>query len=139
MVASNTPVATSRIANPDLDEDAPVQQPAPSSVRAYAPAPVIAPQAPVAATLVSTVPASGVPVRTALPPSRPFDLDTIANSASPVLLRTGAPAARPAIRGGTSMTSLFAAPDQHPTARFARNHPLASKVVPQGLQPLARN
>ncbi len=145
MVASNAPVAASRVTNPDLDDDAPAAAPAPvqpvaaSPVRAYAPAPVIAPQAPVAATLVSSVPAGGVPMRAALPPSRPFDLDTIANAGSPVLLRTGLPAARPVPRGNGSVASLFAAPEQHPTARFARNHPLASSVVPQTLQPLSRN
>lgn len=140
MVASNAPTATARQASADLEEDvpAPAQQPAPT-VRAYAPAPVIAPQAPVAAAVMSTATPGGVPVRAALPPSRPFDLDTIANAGSPVLLRSGLPAARPAVRGSGSVASLFAAPEQHPTARFARNHPLSASVVPQAFQPLSRN
>lgn len=141
MVASNAPVVPSRVESPDLADDAPApaQAVAPTTVRAYAPPPTIAPQAPMAATLASTVSPGGVPMRAALPPSRPFDLDTIANAGSPVLLRTGLPAARPAARSSGSMTSLFAAPEQHPTARFARNHPLSASVVPQTLQKLSRN
>ncbi|MFN3673185.1 MAG: septal ring lytic transglycosylase RlpA family protein [Bosea sp. (in: a-proteobacteria)] len=137
MVASNAPVASARTATPDLDDEAPapVAQPA---ARAYAPAATIAPQAPIAAALVSSSSGSAMPVRAALPPSRPFDLDTIANAGRPVVLRTGLPAARPAVRAG-SVASLFAAPERHPTERFAKGHPLASGLTAQRLQPLARN
>ncbi len=60
--------------------------------------------------------AGGVPVRgVKLPPSRPFDLDTIANAATPVVvpaaIRTTLPPSR------STVASLFAAPDRAPTER----------------------
>ena len=139
MVASSTPVATARSQSADLDdqpaelapEPAPrAPQPAPAVAQAYAPQgfttasaePVrmISPTTPVAASLVST---AGVPVRGApLPPSRPFDLDTIANAATPVtmpaVLRQTLPPSR------ASVASLFAAPERTPTERFSASHPL---------------
>lgn len=148
MVASNAAVATNRTASPDLEDprDEQARQPvaaapvAPQPVaQAYAPQPVrtIAPGAPVAATLVSTSSSAGVPVRGApLPPNRPFDLDTIANAATPVLLRPAVlPPRPPALR----TASLFAAPERAPAERFARSNPLARDLVPQTLRPLSRN
>ncbi|UZF93797.1 septal ring lytic transglycosylase RlpA family protein [Bosea sp. NBC_00550] len=94
MVASAEPVATARSRSADLDTQAP-SEPEPLPVasqpvaQAYAP-PVtrtIAPSAPMMATLASTssTPVEATPVRAApLPPSRPFDLDTIANAGKPV-------------------------------------------------------
>ena len=152
MVASSTPVATARSQSADLDdqpaerapEPAPrAPQPAPAVAQAYAPQgfttasaePVrmISPTTPVAASLVST---AGVPVRGApLPPSRPFDLDTIANAATPVtmpaVLRQTLPPSR------ASVASLFAAPERTPTQRFSASHPLNKALVPQTLQPLS--
>lgn len=148
MVASNAAVATNRTASPDLEDprDEQARQPvaeAPAApqpvVQAYAPQPVrtIAPGTPVAATLVSTSSSAGIPVRGApLPPNRPFDLDTIANAATPVLLRPAVlPPRPPALR----TASLFAAPERAPAERFARNNPLARDLVPQTLRPLSRN
>ncbi|MBA4335000.1 MAG: hypothetical protein C0420_08860 [Methylobacterium sp.] len=94
---------------------------------------MISPTTPVAASLVST---AGVPVRGApLPPSRPFDLDTIANAATPVtmpaVLRQTLPPSR------ASVASLFAAPERTPTERFSASHPLNKALVPQNLQPLS--
>jgi len=155
MVASASPVALSRSASADLD-DAPVQQPsrlepvrAETSqplVQAYAPEPVrtIAPAAPIAAAmaapapLVSTAAAVPVPVRGAtLPPSRPFDLDTIANAGTPVIVRRPVATPLPPVR--TNVASLFAAPERSPTQRFAKTNPLLRDLTPQVLQPLARN
>jgi rare lipoprotein A len=136
MVASSGNVAPARSQSADLDEAPVERQPL---VQAYAePARANAPVTPVAATLVSTVPAGGTPVRAApLPPSRPFDLDTIANAGTPVVipstLRNTLPPAR------TTVASLFAAPDRAPAERFSRSHPLARDLAPQMLQPLSRN
>jgi rare lipoprotein A len=70
-----------------------------------------------------------------LPPSRPFDLDTIANAATPVVvpavIRTTLPPSR------ATVASLFAAPDRAPTERFAASHPLNRALIPQKLQPLS--
>jgi rare lipoprotein A len=164
MVASSSAVAPSRSQSADLDDTpAPVEETAASrpvaqtystastsTARAYAPQgystasaePVrmISPSAPVAASLVSTASAGGVPVRGApMPPSRPFDLDTIANASKPVLvpvpamMRSTLPPAR------STMASLFAAPERAPTERFSASHPLNRALVPQALQPLSRN
>lgn len=154
MVASASGAATARTPSPDLDGEpatepeaapAPVSQPA---VQAYAPPQprVIAPSAPVVATLASTgstplhTPVStvaGTPVHGApLPPNRPFDLDTIANAARPVAvpapLRTTLPPAR------ANVASLFAEPAKTPIERFSSKHPL-NRLAPQSLQSLARN
>ena len=156
MVASNAPVAPARSRTPDLDEDqggtvypgqtterAPV-------VQAYAPQPAQPTMSSPAATLVSTAvisPASNTmsapsatPVRAApLPPSRPFDLDTIANAGKPVAVPMVprrvqvTPPLRP------SVASLFAAPEREPSQRFSQTHPLNRVGDNQALRPLARN
>lgn len=156
MVASSSSAAASRSQSADLDE-APAELPASpqsyvtasaSTARAYAPQgystasaePVrtISPSAPVAASLVSTASAGGVPVRGApMPPSRPFDLDTIANAGKPVLIPAAMRSTLPPTR--TNVASLFAAPERAPTERFAASHPLNRALVPQALQPLSRN
>ncbi len=152
MVASSAAVGTARSRSADLDdqpaeiapEPAPrAPQTAPAIAQAYAPQSfttasaetvrTIAPTSTVAASLVST---GGVPVRAApLPPSRPFDLDTIANAATPVVvpavLRQTLPPSR------ASVASLFAAPERTPTQRFSASHPLNKALVPQTLQPLS--
>ena len=152
MVASNAPVAPSRSRQPDLDEDQggtvyphPAEPQAPVA-QAYAPQPAtISP----AATLVSTavtapsnnvVSNSATPLRAApLPPSRPFDLDTIANAGKPVAVPTiprraqATPPLRP------SVASLFTAPEREPSQRFSRTHPLNRVSDNQALRPLARN
>ncbi|WP_236841850.1 septal ring lytic transglycosylase RlpA family protein [Bosea sp. PAMC 26642] len=147
MVASAGQVFTSRSASADLDDQRsspvreetvrPSQQPV---VQAYAPEPVrtIAPSTPVAASLVSSTSSSaGVPVRGApLPPSRPFDLDTIANAGTPVRVR---PTATPLPPLRNTVASLFAAPERAPAERFSATHPLARDLVAQALQPLSRN
>lgn len=150
MVASSAPVGTARSQSADLDDEQSDPAPAPAPVvRAYAPA-VPAPQAasgfstasdssrPVFQTVStgSAEPLGGVPVRgVKLPPSRPFDLDTIANAATPVVvpaaIRTTLPPSR------STIASLFAAPDRAPTERFAASHPLNRALVPQNLQPLS--
>lgn len=163
MVASNAPVGTSRSPSADLDEAQP--QPAAEPVtsrpvaqtystastptaQAYAPASyatasteavrTIAPSTPVAASLVSTSPAGGIAVRgVKLPPSRPFDLDTIANAAKPVLVPAMMRSTLPPARG--TVASLFAAPERAPTQRFSASHPLNRALQPQQLQPLSRN
>jgi rare lipoprotein A len=144
MVASTEPVTTTRTRSVDLDTP-PAAEPEPAApppvVQAYAPSQprTITPSAPVVATLASAVstPVEGPVLRTApLPPSRPFDLDTIAGAAKPVVipatLRTTLPPPR------TSLASLFAAPEKAAGQRFAKAHPL-NKLAPQRLQPLARN
>ncbi|OYW66853.1 MAG: hypothetical protein B7Z40_09840 [Bosea sp. 12-68-7] len=152
MVASSAAVGTARSRSADLDEQpaeiAPEPAPrapqtAPAVAQAYAPQSfttasaetlrTISPTSTVAASLVST---GGVPVRAApLPPSRPFDLDTIANAATPVtmpsVLRQTLPPSR------ASVASLFAAPERTPTQRFSASHPLNKALVPQTLQPLS--
>jgi rare lipoprotein A len=157
MVASASGASTQRTPSPDLDSQpasepeveqtrpAPVSQPV---VQAYAPPQprVIAPSEPVVATLASAsstplhMPLSagtGTPVHGApLPPTRPFDLDTIANAARPVVvpaaLRTTLPPPR------ASMASLFAEPAKAPSERLSSKHPL-NRLAPQSLQSLARN
>lgn len=146
MVASAAPVATGRSQSADLDETQPEPTPAPVA-RAYAPAAPAAqsfstasaePSRPVAmpVSMTASEPVSGVPVRgVKLPPSRPFDLDTIANAATPVVvpaaIRTTLPPSR------ATVASLFAAPDRAPTERFAASHPLNRSLAPQNLQPLS--
>jgi rare lipoprotein A len=152
MVASNAPVAPARSESADLEDprDEPVRQPvaappaAPQpTVTAYAEQPVvrtIAPGTPVAATLVSTASSTGVPVRGApLPPSRPFDLDTIANAGTPVVIRATTKVTAPRPPSRNQVVSLFAAPERAPAARIAHNHPLARDVVAQSLRPLSRD
>lgn len=141
MVASTEPVATTRTRSVDVDAQ-PAVEPEPTPVvQAYAPQQprTITPSAPVVATLASTVstPVEAPSMRAApLPPNRPFDLDTIANAAKPVMvpatLRTTLPPTR------ASVASLFAAPEKGAGDRFAKTHPL-NKLAPQPLQPLARN
>jgi rare lipoprotein A len=136
LVASSTDVAPSRSQSADLD-DAPAERDQPV-VQAYAPVRTIAPSAPVSATLVSTVPPGGTPVRAApLPPSRPFDLDTIANAGTPVVVPATLRSTLPPTR--TTVASLFAAPERAPAQRFSTSHPLARDLAPQTLQPLSRN
>lgn len=149
MVASAAPqVDLGRPAGPNLDDEA--ARPAPAPARAE-PAPTstqpvvqayaaeqpraIAAQSPI---LASTASAEGVPVRgVRLPPSRPFDLETIANAGKPVpvlrpnLVTAPMPVARTA--------SLFAAPEKTSGGRLAKGHPLSSGLKPQAQQPLARN
>ena len=146
MVASAEPVAPSRSRSADVEtqqpaeaEPAPVSQPVAQAYAPQQPVRTISPTAPVVASLASatSAPLGGTPVHAApLPPSRPFDLDTIANAAKPVrvpaLLRTTMPPAR------ATMASLFTAPEKGPAERFAKAHPL-NKLTPQALQPLARN
>jgi rare lipoprotein A len=142
MVASTAPAAS-----PQQDRiETPVQparpEPVPAVARAYAePVRTIAPSSPVmagvAAQPVSVSSGAGVPVQRApVPPSRPFDLDTIANAATPVIVRPRT-APLPPVR--TNVASLFAAPERGPTQRFAKSHPLVSSLTPQAIQPLARN
>ena len=136
LVASSTDVAPSRSQSADLD-DAPAEREQPV-VQAYAPVRTIAPSAPVSATLVSTVPPGGTPVRAApLPPSRPFDLDTIANAGTPVVVPATLRSTLPPTR--TTVASLFAAPERAPAQRFSTSHPLVRDLAPQTLQPLSRN
>ncbi len=161
MVASSSSVAPGRSQSADLDEaPAPAELPASAQpaaqtyvtastpARAYAPqgystasaesVRTISPSNPVAASLVSTAPAAGVPVRGApMPPSRPFDLDTIANAGKPVLVPAVIRSTLPPTR--STVASLFAAPERAPTERFAASHPLNRALMPQPLQPLSRN
>lgn len=163
MVASNASVSPSRSASADLDEAQPLPAAEPVSSRPvaqnYAPAPTspaqayapasystasteavrtIAPSTPMAASLVSTSQAGGVAVRgVKLPPSRPFDLDTIANAAKPVLVPATMRSTLPPSRA--TVASLFAAPDRAPTQRFSASHPLNRALQPQELKPLSRN
>jgi rare lipoprotein A len=124
--------------------EAPVQpvraEPVPVVARAYAePVRTIAPSSPVMAG-VAAQPVSfstgGQIQRAPVPPSRPFDLDTIANAGTPVIVRPRL-APQPPVR--TNVASLFAAPERGPTQRFAKSHPLVSGLTPQAIQPLARN
>nr|WP_280939989.1 septal ring lytic transglycosylase RlpA family protein [Methylobacterium sp. ZNC0032] len=144
MVASSEPVATTRTRSVDIDAPQ-AAEPEPVSslpvVQAYAPPQprTITPSTPIVATLASAVstPVDAPSMRAApLPPNRPFDLDTIANAARPVVvpatLRTTLPPTR------ASVASLFAAPEKAASERFSKNHPL-NKLAPQTLQPLARN
>lgn len=152
MVASNAPVAPTRSRKPDLDEDQggtvyPQPEPRAPVAQAYAPQPAQPAMSSPAATLVSTAvtsPSTGTlaatPVRAApLPPSRPFDLDTIANAGKPVAVPTiprraqATPPLRP------SVASLFTAPESEPSQRFSQIHPLNRVSDNQALRPLARN
>ncbi|MDP3411195.1 septal ring lytic transglycosylase RlpA family protein [Bosea sp. (in: a-proteobacteria)] len=153
MVASSSPVAAGRSRSADLEEAQP--EPAVEPVvsrpvaQAYAPTGfttasadssirTVAPSAPVAASLVSTAATGGVPVSgVRLPPSRPFDLDTIANAANPVVVPAMLRSTLPPSRG--SVASLFTAPERAPTQRFSASHPLNRSLLSQPLQPLARN
>ena len=161
MVASAAPVASSRSPSANLDEaqpepvaEAEVSRPVAqtygtaSTSRAYAPQSystasveplrTIDPGTPVAASLVSSSPAGGIPVRgVRLPPTRPFDLDTIANAGTPVLVPAVTRSTLPPTRA--TVASLFAAPDRAPTQRFSASHPLNRALQPQVLQPLSRN
>lgn len=137
MVASSAPAEDERIETPVR----PARTEAlPPVARAYAePVRTIAPSAPVMAG-ISAQPASfstgGQVQRAPVPPSRPFDLDTIANAATPVIVR---PRTAPQPPARTNVASLFAAPERGPTQRFAKSHPLVSGLTPQAIQPLARN
>ena len=107
-------------------------------VQAYAPTaqPVLT-QAPILAS--TTGGSAGIPMRGVhLPPERPFDLDTIANAGKPVPRLRSVSAPMPPARG-TSMASLFAAPEKAPGSRFTASHPLRSSLKPQKLESLARN
>lgn len=148
-IASTTQVDLARSAGPDLDDQRPQPAPVPTraepavsqpAVQAYAEQPrTVAPQSPVLAA-TSSAPAQGVPVRgVRLPPERPFDLDTIANAGKPVPMLRPAMTATPLPPTRTSVASLFAAPEQAPTARFSAGHPLAAALKPQALQKLSRN
>ncbi len=150
MVASAAPVASTRTRSPDVDAqpavEQEVEQTASRSVpvtQAYAAQETrtIAPTAPVVATLASAnaMPLGGTPVRAApLPPNRPFDLDTIANAAKPVLVPAGLRLTTLPPPRATSVASLFAAPEKAPTERFSATHPF-NRLVAQNLQPLTRN
>lgn len=151
MVASAAPVAARRSRSADLDEQQPepaaVEQVAPEratpaasystasySTASYSTASISSASAPVATASA----AMGTPVRGApLPPNRPFDLDTIANAASPVkvpaITRTPMPPQR------TKMVSLFAAPETPPTQRFGKAHPFETLLARDELKPLSRN
>lgn len=151
MVASNAPVAPSRSRTPDLDEDQggtvypQPAEPRTPVVRAYAPQSVQPVMSSPAATLVSTavsVPSTAIatPVRAApLPPSRPFDLDTIANAGKPVAVPAIPRRAQvtPPLR--PSVASLFTAPEREPSQRFSQTHPLNRVSDNQALRPLARD
>ncbi len=166
MVASSAPVAAGRSPSADLNEAQPepvISRPvaqsystaststsnsSTSTAQAYVPqgystasvesVRTISPSTPVAASLVSISPVAGVPVRGApMPPSRPFDLDTIANAGRPVLVPAVMRSTLPPSRG--PVASLFAQPERAPTQRFAASHPLNRALVPQPLQPLSRN
>ncbi|MGO4404778.1 septal ring lytic transglycosylase RlpA family protein [Bosea sp. RAF48] len=151
MVASTEGVATTRTRSADIDAPAPAPvvelEPAPAPAisqpvaQAYAPQATrtISPSSPVMATLASAGPAAAeaTPVRAApLPPSRPFDLDTIANAGKPVAVPTALRSTLPPPRA--SMARLFTAPEKAPAERLAKGHPL-NQVAPQTLQSLARN
>lgn len=143
MVASTSAVASARSRSADLDDAQPeparpepaLRQPV---AQAYAaPASAAEPAFTLASAAASSAPAAGVPVRGApLPPSRPFDLDTIANAATPVVVPAAARGVTPSPRA--SVASLFAAPERAPSQRFATAHPFNRALTPQPLRPLAR-
>jgi len=145
MVASADSVATTRTRSADIDAAPAAVEPEPvvsqPVAQAYAP-PVtrtISPSSPVMATLASAGPmaAEATPVRAApLPPSRPFDLDTIANAGKPVAVPAALRSTLPPPRA--SMARLFTEPEKAPAERLAKGHPL-NQVAPQTLQSLARN
>ncbi|KRE12931.1 hypothetical protein ASE66_20855 [Bosea sp. Root483D1] len=140
-----------RSAGPDLDDEpvraapAPVRaEPAPVQaqpvVQAYAPEQprTIAVQSPIVASVASTSSADGVPVRgIRLPPSRPFDLGSVANTGKPlpVLRPNVVTAPKPVPRTATLVTT----PEKTSGARLARSHPLSAGLKLQSQQPLARN
>ncbi|QEL26362.1 septal ring lytic transglycosylase RlpA family protein [Bosea sp. F3-2] len=119
MIASAESVATTRTRSADIDAPAPAVEPEPvvsqPVAQAYAP-PVtrtISPSSPIMATLASTGPAApeATPVRAApLPPSRPFDLDTIANAGKPIAVPATPRSTLPPPRG--SSASLLNAPEK---------------------------
>ena len=120
-----------RSAGPDLDDEAarpapePTRtEPAPAStqpvVQAYAAEQprTIAAQSPLLAAATTTSSAAGVPVRgVRLPPSRPFDLDTIANAGKPVPVLRPATVTAPMPVPRASFTSMKA----HSQQSLARN------------------
>jgi len=139
MVASAGSVASRRYASANLDEPADEEKVQPLA-RSYAePTRTIAPTSPVAAALAQPQTAAvPTPVRGApLPPNRPFDLETIANAGTPVMVRPVLTGPQPPVRN--TVASLFAAPERSPTARFSKTNPLVRDLAPQSLQPLARN
>lgn len=153
MVASAASVATRRSRSADLDEQqseqpaveqvaierstpASAPAPAPYTTASYSTASVSSAAAGIPVSATSA--AAGTPVRGApLPPSRPFDLDTIANAANPVkvpaTIRTVMPPPR------ANMASLFAAPEATPAQRFGKAHPFEALLARETLKPLARN
>jgi rare lipoprotein A len=151
MIASAaSQVDLGRSAGPDLDDEA--ARPAPAPVRAE-PAPVqaqpvvqaYAPEQPRSIALQSPIVAStatssavGVPVSgVRLPPSRPFDLDTIANAGRPVpVLRPNVVTAPKPI---PRTASLSAAPEKTSGAGLAKGPPLSAGLKLQSQQPIARN
>ena len=142
MVASAEPVATTRTRSADLDAQAQAEpEPAPVMsqpvAQAYAPQTTrtIMPTAPVVASLASTgsVPLEATPVRAApLPPSRPFDLDTIANAGKPVAVPATLRSTLPPQRG-TSASLQGAA-----TSGLAKGQP-ANRLAFQAVLPPTRN
>lgn len=153
MVASNSATSLNRTPSPDVETETaeaelPATQPAapaPQPVaQAYAPAQprFIQPSAPIAASLVSApvasaAPLTGMAVKGApLPPSRPFDLDTIANAGRPVAMPATLRTTLPPIRG--SVASLYATPEKAGLDRLPPRHPLR-KVSAQSLETLARD
>jgi len=156
MVASASGASTNRTPSPDIEDqiDTQAEAPLPSAAsdrqpvaQAYAPPQprTIAPAEPIVATLASahstpfaqSAPIAATPVRGApLPPNRPFDLDTIANAARPVVVPATLRTTLPPVRA--SVASLFASPEKAPIERFGKTHPL-NRLVPHSLQSLARN
>lgn len=156
MVASASGASTNRTPSPDIEDqvDTQAEAPLPSTApdrqpvaQAYAPPQprTIAPAEPIVATLASahstpfaqSAPVAATPVRGApLPPNRPFDLDTIANAARPVVVPATLRTTLPPVRA--SVASLFASPEKAPIERFGKTHPL-NRLVPHSLQSLARN
>lgn len=132
MVASTEGVATTRTRSADVDAPPPAVEPEPvysqPVAQAYAPQPTrtISPSSPVMATLASAGPAAAeaTPVRAApLPPSRPFDLDTIANAGKPVAVPAPLRATLPPLRGTSA--SLV-----DPAARNQLNRLASQAVLP---------
>lgn len=145
MVASTEGVATTRTRSADIDAPAPVAEPEPVTVpevsqpvaQAYAPQTtrVISPSSPVMATLASAGPAASAatPVRAApLPPSRPFDLDTIANAGKPVAVPAALRSTLPPPRGTSA--SLLNVPEKG----LARTQ-LVNRLAFQAVLPPTRN
>lgn len=153
MVASAASVATRRSRSADLDEQqseppaveqvaiersTPISAPAaaPYTTASYSTASVSSAAAGIPVSATSA--AAGTPVRGApLPPSRPFDLDTIANAANPVKVPSTTRTVMPPPRA--NMASLFAAPEATPAQRFGKAHPFDALLARETLKPLARN